>query len=431
MPHCFLSYARADADVYFNTFVNDFLEELRGRVGATIVEGLVFRDTSDIPLGAIWEPEIDEALRTCRTFLAMLSPTYLRRPRCNKEWAYFEWRLQKTGADGPPHRFLPLVWIPVPTSDQPPAVQARQSKHAALGTSYAVRGLRYLVQNGGTPYRDFLMALADLVRDLTHEPALPLPPALSSLDKLSDPFRLAPPAPVALPVIATTAPTAPTAMAALAPSAIAAAAIGGPSHVEFIVVAAHQDELAAVRRVVAAYGSDVTKWCPYRPADDTSAGLMVQGVAVAEKLTTNLLVPQNIVDILRGARAKNTIVVIVIDVWSLQLPAYSTMMSDIDGAERFPNAGVLVVWNLADGETPDHQQALVDALKVSFPTLMIMKDPLVFHDQLSTPTELTEKLRATLHVLKRRITDFGDVMRMAKGSAPIAKPLLVGPGETR
>jgi FxsC-like protein len=181
--------------------------------------------------------------------------------------------------------------------------------------------------------------------------------------------------------------------------------------------------------VVAAYGADVTEWCPYRPADDSSAGLMVQGVALAEKLTSGLqLAPRNIVEVLRGARAKNTLAVVVVDVWSLQLQPYSTMMAAID-AERFPNAGVLVVWNLADGETTGRQQELIRALRVSFPNLMIMKDPLVFHDQLGTPAELTEKLRVTLHELRRRIADFGEVMRMARGPAPIAKPLLVGPGD--
>lgn len=415
MPPCFLSYARANADPYFNSFVTDFLDELQTQLGETSGAGLMFRDTKDIPLGAKWEPELEHALRTCRVFLAMLSPTYIRRPRCSKEWAYFEWRLAQTGADGPPHRLVTLVWVPIPSGDLPPAVEARQFKHDALGTDYAVHGLRYLVQNGGPAYRAFLTALALVVRDLIRGAALPEPPALSGLAELGDPFPLA---------AAVSAPAA-----GVAPAAATAAAIGGPKHVEFIVVAARQDELAAIRSVVAAWGVDVTEWCPFRPADDTSAGLMVQGVAIAERLTTSLrAAPPNVVEILRDARARNTLVVIVVDVWSLELPAYRTVMWNLDGAERFPNAGVLVVWNLDDHETTGRQDHLVRALRVSFPTLMIMKDPLVFHDQLGTPSQLTDKLRATLHELKRRIADFGDVMRMARGADAVVKPLLVGPG---
>lgn len=422
MPPCFLSYARADADLYFNSFVTDFLNELRARLGETDSAGLMFRDTQDISLGAKWEPELDHALRSCRVFLAMLSPTYIRRPRCSKEWAYFEWRLENTGAEGPPHRLVTLVWIPIPPGELPPAVEARQFKHDALGTGYALHGLRYLVQNGGPAYTAFLAALALVVRDLIRGAPLPEPPALSGLAALGDPF------PLAAAVAAAAAPAA----APVVPAAAAAAAIGGPKHVEFIVVAARQDELTAIRSVVAAWGVDATEWCPYRPADDSSAGLLVQGVAITERLTTSLrAAPPNVVDILREARARNTLVVLVVDVWSLELPAYRTVMWNLDGAERFPNAGVLVVWNLADHETTGRQDQLVRALRVSFPTLMIMKDPLVFHDQLGTPSQLAEKLRATLHELKRRIADLGEVMRMARGAEAVVKPLLVGPGAPR
>jgi FxsC-like protein len=431
VPPCFLSYARADADPYFNGFVTDFVNELRAQLGETDSAGLMFRDTKDIPLGAKWEPELEHALRTCRVFLAMLSPTYIRRPRCSKEWAYFEWRLGATGTDGPPHRLVTLEWVPIPPDDRPPAVQARQFKHDALGTGYAVHGLRYLVQHGGSPYMTFLTALARVVRDLIRGTALPEPPAepagrtpdgrqLTGLAALRDPFSLA--APVA--------PAAGAAAGPVAPAAAAAAAIGGPKHVEFIVVAARQDELAAIRNGLAAWGVDVTEWCPYRPADDTSAIVMMQTVATTERMSSApRAAPPSVVDLLREARASNTLVVLVVDVWSLELPAYRTVMWSLDGAERFPNAGVLVVWNLDDHETTGRQDQLGWALRVSFPTLMVMKDPLVFHDQLGTPAQLTDKLRATLHELKRRIADFGDVMRMARGPAPIAKPLLIGPGE--
>jgi hypothetical protein len=103
-------------------------------------------------------------------------------------------------------------------------------------------------------------------------------------------------------------------------------------------------------------------------------------------------------------------------------------MNMFDGAERFANAGVLVVWNFADEETLVHKRDLLESLHIAFPNLTAMKDPPAFHEQLGTPAELDRKLRTTLGVLRRRICDFGEVMRRAEGLAAIAKPLLVGPG---
>jgi FxsC-like protein len=410
VSYVFLSHARRDVDPYFETFYKDFLAELRGRIGDNTTETLAFRDSEGIPLGAQWEPMIERELLTCRIFIAMLSPTYLRRPACSKEWASFEWRLKTSEGAAPPDLLLPLVWIPIPNDDLPPAVRARQSAHASLGDAYARRGLRHVVQRAGVEYQDLLTVLAERVRDLVRKPA-PLPPTtLLAPDKLPDPFASSK---------AVTAPTPTTTFTAL----------GGPKHVEFIVVAARQAELESERQIVTAYGTDVHDWCPYSPALDTRVGLLVQQVALEQKLTAGFPeVAQNIVDRLQGARAKNTLAVLIIDVWSLRLHSYRTFMNLFDRAERFANAGVLVLWNLADGETLTRREALLDTLRLAFPNLMVMKDPLAFHEQIATPDELFEKLHHTLQVLRRRIVDFGEVMRKAEGVAEITKPLLVVSG---
>ncbi len=191
MFYCFLSHAQADAkDPYFETFVRDFLEELRGRIGAHTIDGLAFRYFDSIPLGAAWESNLEKALLGCRTFMAMLSPTYLRQPACAKEWACFEWRLRTWGGAAPPDLLLPLVWIPIPDSDLPPAIRSRQVAHASLGVTYASRGLRQVVQRGGAEYRDCLTVLADCVRDLVRLPALRSPPELVIPGDLPDPFAI-------------------------------------------------------------------------------------------------------------------------------------------------------------------------------------------------------------------------------------------------
>ena len=63
-----------------------------------------------------------------------------------------------------------------PPHPVPPAIRTRQLTYASFGSSYASRGLRYVVQRTSAEYRDFLAALADRVRGLVRLPALPLAP---------------------------------------------------------------------------------------------------------------------------------------------------------------------------------------------------------------------------------------------------------------
>lgn len=407
MFYSFLSYARTDADRYFERFVRDFKEELRGRIGVPTSDDLVFRDSNNVPLGSAWRPELQRALLVCRTFIAMLSPTYVRRPECSKEWAGFEWRMQTSSSATPAELLLPLMWIPIPDADMPPAIENRQLAHASLGSTYARLGLRCVVQNAGAEYRTLLTTLAELVRDLVRQHVLWSPSVLMPPGQLPDPF----------------------AMAKLSPASTSASTTsfaGGPRHVEFIVVAACQVELRASRALVTAYGAAFDEWCPYLPVHPGRVGLLVQTIALQEQLTAGLLpAAQNIVAHLRGACARNMLVVLVVDVWSLQLHSYRSWMNLFD-RERFPNAGVLVVWNRDDSETFSRRNELADALRAAFPNLIAMKEP-TFHEP-DCVEELCKKLHEILSMLRQRVTEFGEVMRKAEGFAVISKPLLHGPG---
>ena len=186
-----------------------------------------------------------------------------------------------------------------------------------------------------------------------------------------------------------------------------------------------QSELASERQFVSSYGSDVHDWCPYLPMIETRVGLLVQQVALEQQLTAGFAeIAHNIVDRLQGARARNTLAVLLIDVWSLRLTSYRSFMNLFDRAERFANVGVLVLWNLADAETNQRRESLSETLRFALPNLMVIKDPPAFHEQIANPDELIEKLRNTLQVLRLRIMTLGEVMRKAEGATQIAKPIL-------
>lgn len=407
---CFLSYAQADTNPYFEKFLESFMGELRDEIGADPSEELVFRDSDSIRLGARWELKLEHALLSSRIFIAMLSPTYIQRPACGREWAAFEWRLQHArGGAAAPDLLLPLLWIPIPNADLPPVVRARQFAHSSLGSAYKEHGLKDLVRRGR--HKNLVAALARHVSELVRQPLLPSPSPLPPPGELPVTFGSAKPAPAP--------PVTPA----------AAVPVGGPKRVEFIVVAAHAGEIAAVRKDVASYGGEYDEWRPYLPEQGDDVGFLIQEIAHGEKLRFGISpVPQDIVAHVQEALAKNKMVVLVVDVWSLRLDAYQSRMKRFDTAERLINAGVLVVWNLADDQTRDNAHELDKAVRQAFQRLTIVGDGPAFHQQLGTPGELAEKLRATLHELRRRITLYGEVHRKAEGDTAIPKPLLAAPG---
>ncbi len=173
-PYCFLSYARLDADdPSLEKFATDFQRELRARLGLDAQEEILFRESDNILLGDTPQSKIRQALHTSRTFIALLSPTYVRCSTCAMEWSAFAGRLTTNGGIAYPGLLLPLLWIPIPSTDIPPQIAALQFAQSSFGNVYPRHGLRYLVQKGGMPYRRILSALADRMRDLLNGPTLP------------------------------------------------------------------------------------------------------------------------------------------------------------------------------------------------------------------------------------------------------------------
>jgi formylglycine-generating enzyme required for sulfatase activity len=78
----FLSYSRADAEI-----AQPLSREI-ARIAAELPSGpwRVFFDTSELHGGDTWYRRIMHAVGACRTFVALLSPTYLDSRMCMKEW---------------------------------------------------------------------------------------------------------------------------------------------------------------------------------------------------------------------------------------------------------------------------------------------------------------------------------------------------------
>jgi TIR domain-containing protein len=81
----FFSYARDDHDELMEKFYLDLRKEIR--LVETMAEHEVgFLDQRDLSLGDRWAEKLTEALRTCKVFVSVCTPTYFAREYCGKEF---------------------------------------------------------------------------------------------------------------------------------------------------------------------------------------------------------------------------------------------------------------------------------------------------------------------------------------------------------
>src|SRR5436305_12081720 len=152
-PWFFLSYGRRDdvGDAYVSLFYEKLVEVVAKKAGLPSEvkpEEIGFFDQSDVLPGDRWSDKIAEALRTCRTFVCLLSPSYLASEYCGKEFAVFQERMENKGTKPP--LILPILWDwPEKVRKNLPRVISQiQFAHKSFGDTYATEGLSYLVRRG-------------------------------------------------------------------------------------------------------------------------------------------------------------------------------------------------------------------------------------------------------------------------------------------
>lgn len=95
----------------------------------------------EIPVGADWKAEIVAGLGTAEVFVPLLSPAYLTRSWPWREWTCFERRLEMADVGGPRQRFVPVLWVPLPSGERPADVDAAMAIAPDDPTPYAENGL--------------------------------------------------------------------------------------------------------------------------------------------------------------------------------------------------------------------------------------------------------------------------------------------------
>lgn len=190
-----LSYGRADGP-HVVRFYEDLVAAVRAKNPA--YKGLSAADVGYIDTrtahGDDWDRALLSALRRGKTYIGLISVSYLASDYCGREFAVFQHRVER---HAPGSRLIkPVMWQPEWRLDPLPGVLARiQHSHHDYGEVYREKGLAALVkqQRYRDDYEEFLDAFSwALVNDVR---ACDLPETSTgpTLDDVASPFVVAAP----------------------------------------------------------------------------------------------------------------------------------------------------------------------------------------------------------------------------------------------
>ena len=302
----FLSYARDDFYVqgtkgleeepYLAKFFKDLRETVRSKAGRVPADRVDFRDTEQLGLGQQWRPAVLDGLQTCRTVVALFTPTFFIRPECGIELGYMLRRRRQSYPEGSqPHDFIiPIVWE---TGAQiPPALASINYFSARLPAAYKEYGLRVLARNTAfaTVFERSIQSFAtesDKNRDGSCPCCLPI--RRRPTRRYPEPF-----------VAASEGGKPPV-----------RDAIKGPNGVRFAYVAATRDEIGN-KLHLEPYGTCSEEWQP-SPSDQRVVGMIAPGVAAACRfIPYQMPLDGTFANQLARAHAENALIVLLVNVWS-------------------------------------------------------------------------------------------------------------------
>jgi FxsC-like protein len=416
----FLSYARADRDGDAHDAIGRFYEDLVDEVGRRTGlsrDRIGFFDREKIEQGERWPDRLADALKTCRAFVPVLSPTFFSSDWCGREWGIFRARLLEFAAAGrPPPLIQPLLLVPRHTLDPLPAAVEEDVGDIQVGTAqfpeiYLEEGLHYIAKlaQHADDYEQLVTRFAQaLVAGLEQgrlEPADDIPQIKQAPNVFAREG------------------------AALRAGATAETPVPVGRFAQFVYVAARRSEVQSLRDDVTRYGDEGgLDWKPYRPDLDGEIALIAQEIASKARLRYDgRTADAALVARLTDEDERRKIVVVIADLWTLRLDAYHRVMRELDERD-LPNCVVLVPWNLDDAETAASREALSTALEYTFANKAAVKDPQTFVDGIASEEQLRNELAKALDAVRLRLIRIEEVRRRAESDRVIVKPIVAGPG---
>jgi FxsC-like protein len=408
----FLSYSRRDAkeqgkkeNAWFKRFREDLVRDVAREAKLPTdlpEEEVAFYDREGIDLADPWRHALLEGLQASRVIVCLYSQNYFASEYSGKEFQVFLRRQAENPAAG--RRFIPILWdAPTKLPEPLPGVLAEaQFTHASLGALYAEKGLLHLLRmQEEVEYQRFLLAIADKInragRDLLARANI------GTLDRVPSAFHKAKPA--------TPGGDAP----------------GGMTTAWMIYVAGTQADYVK-RKHTQAYGAAGYEWQPYQPESPGIVGALASQVVAAKGLFPHgLAIAADLREQLRHAEEKNTMVLILVDPWAVEITTYDHVFTTVD-RDRLDNCGVIIPWNASDPELAEPDPGAGggalgatrgDALQLSLAqSLSHIWDAtdLVFVKHVPSEAEFKLALGRAIDEIRARISKRGRLLRGRAGT---------------
>ncbi|MEV1332239.1 TIR-like protein FxsC [Micromonospora costi] len=411
MPLFFLSYAHEDnRNGQVQEFFGDLSEAVAGLAGvgwheAGFIDGQML-------LGTTWSHELADALATSACLVALTSPRYVVSDYCGREFRVFADRIDEHERQFQvrPPALVPVRWIPC--DRVPAAVGQFQYRNFPTGSVYAQDGLLTLKQRRRhhDEYQDFVDALA---KHIVHTARTPLhrPAERPVLTKVTSAFGES---------AVTRAEAGPFAGARASRATSA-------RHVYFVLAAGSSAELGGSRPGAEdRYGAVVGDWRPYQPELPVPIGSWAGAIATTKSYGWTVEDAVDLAAVREWAGAHNQIVVLVVDVWSADLPRYRLSLVSYD-RDVEASAPVLVPWTAADGAAAGGDRRMWETLARVLPHHVVRNDRDVWRPEIPTSTRFQEELEDVLVVAQGRISRTGTVYQGPTSDGPGQRPILEGP----
>jgi FxsC-like protein len=406
VPVFFFSYANDDAlDPYLDRFYEDLCAEVstRGGFGRARVG---FRDRDQAP-GTDWPRNVSDALGQCPVFVAVYSPNYFNSTVCGQEWHAFSARLaadeRVTGVKR--DNIIPVWWLP-PIGDLPQVTHNVNDTRRQFGPEYRDDGLRYLVQLAEHEgrYREFLVRFATAI--ITASQAPPARAVIPDLLSLPSAFALEP---------------------ARSSSPDMRSASSGPRNITFIVAAAGRDDMRGIETMLEKYGDDWRDWQPYHPGCTVPIAARAQVVAGNQRMFSAVdHADESLFALLQRARERGEVVVLLVDPWAVDLPAYGPLLERLN-TTRSSYAAVVVPWETRDVLSTQPGRRAQDALYAKLGD-WVDGGRLGFRDDMWSMEDFEKVLGQIVIDIRARIINRSDLARRVTEGGPTVRPIIIGPG---
>jgi FxsC-like protein len=359
----FFSYARDNKDRFLERFYRDLHSAVAGLQYFDPQKGEEpsFMDAENLQLMSSWTHHLMNALQASRTFVCTVTPAYVNKQFCGKEFWLFDRRrrhgLPKDAA--PPGVMLPVIWIP---TEFPAAITSAQFDHADLPDEYKKHGLQYLMKLKRTVQYEkcvqvFARALIDAGR--AHPAAPPFP--------YQGPFEDVP--------------------GAFEPA--------GSHLARFAFLAGPKSDFAGLPIAERYSPARSCYWKPFNPPVAETVAEMAETIAIDarfgyEELPVDATLANKVL-----ASKPNARVILVVDPWTLRNPTYREFVKPIDKIEDPPSV-IFAPLNSPDQLTPEERAELDAAMAETFPSRSNQNNPDLFRKGISNAGDLRAEIARAL-----------------------------------